>query len=85
MKINAVKCKKCGDTIFSRATHDFHYCSCKSTAIDGGLEYTRIIGKLEDTADVGLDLPYTPKELFDDWDKEIDKLGVIKDDGQKHT
>ena len=27
MKISAIKCKKCGDIIYSRTLHDFHYCT----------------------------------------------------------
>ena len=47
MKIKAIKCKKCGDTIYSRNTHDFHYCSCKTVAVDGGFDYLRVLGEPE--------------------------------------
>lgn len=36
---NAVRCKKCGDIIESKFTHDFILCSCKSIGIDGGKDY----------------------------------------------
>ena len=78
MKINAIKCNSCGDTIYSRALHDFRWCSCKGCAIDGGLDYIRVVGenyKMED-----LNLILTRKQLYEDWNSTADKLGVIKNE-----
>lgn len=36
-----VMCVVCGDRLFSFYRHDFKYCSCKSTFVDGGREYLR--------------------------------------------
>lgn len=36
---NVVRCKKCGDIIESKSTHDFKICSCGNVSVDGGLEY----------------------------------------------
>jgi len=47
MEINAIRCKVCGDIIWSRHVHDFRYCSCKKVAIDGGREYCRTMGELD--------------------------------------
>lgn len=41
---NAIRCKKCGDTIESKSVHHFVQCTCKSVGVDGGLEYNRIMG-----------------------------------------
>lgn len=43
MKIikNRARCKKCGDIIESRYTHEMVWCSCKSIAVDGGHSYLR--------------------------------------------
>lgn len=41
---NAAKCKKCGDIIESKHTHDFVMCSCGSIAVDGGHDYLRRVG-----------------------------------------
>jgi hypothetical protein len=55
-----IKCNKCGEILESLYRHDFHYCSCKSVAIDGGSDYTRILGSkenwsfVEDIAEQGL-------------------------------
>ena len=39
--INRIRCKKCGDIIESKFTHDYKECSCKSCFVDGGHEYLR--------------------------------------------
>ena len=46
--VNKIQCKKCKDIIESKHVHDFKWCSCKSIAVDGGLEYLRRVGNLED-------------------------------------
>ena len=46
--INKIQCNKCKDIIESKHVHDFKWCSCKSIAVDGGLEYLRRVGNLED-------------------------------------
>ncbi|OAK19330.1 hypothetical protein A6281_27310 [Bacillus wiedmannii] len=48
IKRNALQCRKCGDVIESKFTRDFKYCSCRSIAVDGGLEYGRMTGDPED-------------------------------------
>lgn len=47
IKRNAIRCKICGDIIESRSTHDFQQCSCGATFVDGGHEYVRIGGELD--------------------------------------
>lgn len=46
--VNKIQCKKCKDVIESKHIHDFKWCTCKSIVIDGGLEYLRRVGNLED-------------------------------------
>ena len=46
--VNKIQCKKCNDIIESKHVHDFKWCTCKSIAVDGGLEYIRRVGNLED-------------------------------------
>ena len=46
--VNKIQCKKCKDIIESKHVHDFKLCTCKSIAIDGGLEYLRRVGNFED-------------------------------------
>ncbi len=45
---NLVRCKKCGDIIESRSTHDHQVCKCGFVSVDGGLEYTRVNGEEKD-------------------------------------
>ena len=81
MKVYAVRCPKCKDIIYSRATHDFHYCSCGNVFIDGGFEYTRIGAEDLDALErMEIDVNATEKELYKDWNKNIDKFGIIKKD-----
>lgn len=46
--VNRIKCRKCGDIIESQNTHDFKRCKCGAVAVDGGHEYLRRCGYLED-------------------------------------
>ena len=46
--VNKIQCKKCNDIIESKHVHDFKWCTCKSIAVDGGLEYLRRVGNIED-------------------------------------
>ena len=50
--VNKIKCKKCGDVIESKSVHDFKFCKCKSVAVDGGHDYLRRLGQLEDWEDL---------------------------------
>jgi len=40
---DGILCYKCDDLIYSVNRHDCRYCKCKSVAIDGGREYSRIL------------------------------------------
>lgn len=79
MKINAIKCKNCGDIIWSRARNDFHWCTCESVAIDGGFSmYQRVLG--DDFEDIEIDLDVTIEEAYEDWNRHFDQLGIIHTD-----
>ncbi len=80
-KIQAIECPKCGYIMYSRARHDFRYCPCESVFVDGGLEYIRWGGE-GDIKGHTLELPLTPQELYDDWNKRTDKFGSIAPCGQ---
>lgn len=51
---NSIQCRKCGEIISSFSTHDFKYCSCHSVAVDGGFEYMRVTGDLENYIDLSI-------------------------------
>lgn len=71
IECNKIKCKKCGDIIESKTHHDFRWCSCKSVAVDGGLDYLRRIGNKEDIEELSFIRKYA----------KIDTIGyeIIKD------
>lgn len=50
--VNKIRCKKCGEVVESKSVHDFKFCKCKSVAVDGGHDYLRRLGKLEDWEDL---------------------------------
>lgn len=35
IKVNKIKCKKCGNIIESKTTNDLKRCSCGAVAVDG--------------------------------------------------
>lgn len=79
MKINAYKCKECGDIIYSRARHDMRYCSCGNIFVDGGFDYFRGGAKISGPESADIDIDITKQELFDDWNNRTDKYGIIKE------
>jgi hypothetical protein len=85
MTITGIKCANCGDIVYSRARHDFRWCSCESCAIDGGQrDYFKVTGNVNEYKFVDLELNVTLEKLYNDWNKSIDKLGLIKgDDDEK--
>ena len=42
IKVNRIRCRKCGDVITSESVHDFKFCKCHSCAVDGGTAYLAI-------------------------------------------
>lgn len=36
-----VECSVCKERLFSEYGHDFHYCKCGATFVDGGFNYLR--------------------------------------------
>lgn len=83
MEINAIKCPVCKDTIYSRARHDFRYCSCKAVSIDGGLDYQKVswddkISNFEDILHIKLNIQASSQDLYKDWNTQKNKFGQIK-------
>ena len=78
-RVNAVECPRCHDLIYSRARHDFHYCSCKDTFIDGGFDYIRVGGKdIDKIKNVKKFISCSKQELYNDWNERKDHYGWIK-------
>lgn len=45
---NKAQCKKCDDIIESTHRHDFRRCKCGAIFVDGGRDYLRRGGEMED-------------------------------------
>jgi len=77
--VKAIKCPKCGYTIFSRARHDYRSCSCKAASIDGEFDYVKINfpTDIEIPKIFELRIEQTPKELYDDWNSRREDFGLI--------
>ena len=82
MKINAVICPICKDTIYSRARHDFRTCKCNGIFVDGGFDYLRIGGNKTPEI-IEIEINVTKKELYNDWNYHIDKYGRIEEKESK--
>lgn len=41
IRVNAAKCKKCGEVIVSDHRHDYKTCSCGNLSVDGGSWYAK--------------------------------------------
>lgn len=54
IKVNKIKCKKCGNIIESRSTNDYKRCSCGAVAVDGGTEYLKRIGNENDYIELSI-------------------------------
>jgi hypothetical protein len=83
MKLKAIHCLSCNDTVYSRAQHDFRWCSCGSINADGGrtyFKYGTIPGATFDIVEI--DVSISLDELYDDWNSMIDNYGIIKDYNQ---
>ena len=44
--MNRIRCKECKDLLHSKHRHDFVTCSCGAVSVDGGDDYCRIMGEL---------------------------------------
>ena len=84
MKVNAIVCPKCGDTIFSRTRHDYRSCSCGNLAIDGGFDYIKICGDIDHYKSKVINVKATLKQLLDDWNLSKNEFGLIKKKEKKN-
>ena len=83
IKVTAIRCAKCGDILYSRARHDFHWCSCETVSIDGGFEYIKINGDLKNFLNTfSIKTDSTKIDLYNDWNNEVDNFGKISIEDQ---
>jgi hypothetical protein len=79
MKIQGIRCY-CGRVLFSRARHDFRYCTCGECYVDGGFDYIRCgwtNGKPSPKV-VSFELDVESSEIYKDYNLSIDGYGIIE-------
>ena len=81
LKVNAIVCPKCGDTLYSRARHDYRNCTCGEVVVDGGFDYLRVAYKKKDPKRVEVWVDASIKDLYRDWNLSEDKYGLIRGSG----
>lgn len=42
--VRGIRCRRCGDAVWSRHRHDMRRCRCGESAVDGGREYFKMVG-----------------------------------------
>ena len=77
--VKGVICPNCHDFIYSRAHYDFRYCTCRNVFIDGGFDYLKYGAKdVNKVKRKQINIPkVTRKDLYDDWNKHINKYGLM--------
>ena len=78
--VSTYQCPTCKDMVYSRAIHDMRSCSCKSLSVDGGFDYAKLSFNPEIQKDIKFKkkrVYATKKELYDDWNKNINNFGII--------
>jgi hypothetical protein len=77
LKHKGIICPTCKSLLFSRSRHDFSWCRCGDTAVDGGFDYLKMCYKSTPPQTAILFLHgITKEELFYDWNQNIHKHGV---------
>lgn len=83
LKVFAIICPKCKDTVYSRTRHDFRWCSCGNCYIDGGFDYTKVGWKYDLPKNTWVKITCSKQDLYNDWNKREDKYGVTLGSDQK--
>ena len=76
--VGAIKCPKCKEVIYSRARHDMRSCSCGEVAVDGGFDYLKVSYKKKAPSTMQIRITATKKQLYDDWNNNKNKFGILK-------
>lgn len=78
--VNKIKCNKCGDIIESKSRNDFRTCSCGAVSVDGGLDYIRRCGELEDYEELSVleESEELRQEVIKKYKKESDEETMLK-------
>jgi len=83
--INRIQCTKCKDIIVSEYGHDFKYCKCGWVAVDGGHNYLRRCGDIDNYIELS-EYGYrvrvitdSMKDMYRDMEKRGDAIKILED------
>ena len=76
MKLAAIICLKCNDMLYLRTEYDTRQCECKHTTLAMAKGEFKVSCK--DFRRATIMLPYDKKQLYEDYNEERDRLGVIR-------
>ena len=80
--VRGFKCLMCGDTVISRAQHDFVTCYCGNVSVDGG-QKTDFFGvsiiDIDKSEFKQIKLDITFDDLYNDYNTEKNKYNLIRD------
>ena len=90
MKIKAIQCGSCRDTVYSRTENDYRECACGGVGTFGGQAYTKYSMRDDHPHEkIIINLDITGGQLYNDWKEETDFYGVIssaeRSDIHKHV
>lgn len=78
MKVQAYRCPRCNEILYSRANHDFRYCPCDNMFVDGGQQSPRCGWMQGHPAEkMEIEVKADIHQLYDDWNYAHDKFGRI--------
>jgi len=73
---NKAKCRKCGEVVESKHRHDWVACKCEAIYVDGGKDYIRRGGKLEDIEELST-FAKNDDDYVDDVEELQERLGAL--------
>lgn len=79
MKIKAIQCGSCSDTVYSRANEDYRECTCGCAGTFGGQAYTKYsLRGNHPHKKIIINLDTTGDKLYNDWKDMLDVYGLIE-------
>ena len=79
MLVNAVECKECEVTVYSRTTDDVRMCSCGRVVVMGGQGHFKYDTYTDPEHEVKkINVKANMEELYEDWLSMEDRFGYIE-------
>lgn len=79
MRIKAIVCEGCGDTVYSRTEEDWRECNCGAVSTTGGQAYTKYeMHEKTSYKKVIINVDTSAEILYNDWKDMLDVYGLIR-------